>query len=317
MASQDDVRAEIARLEAEARAYEEQANSLLNGEIDADEIGEETLSNDEPMEPQGTYQKRSYPPPPPPSDKRTIDLANNSAARCTAHKKNGEQCRKWAMYGTTVCGTHGGRAPQSRAKAMQRLADAAPQIAERLIGLAQNKLKDGTKVGAYAQVQAANSVLDRVGVTAPKDVTVTVKPFEAMLAEITSGSREDFRRQIGDDRAGEPPAFGELEHSAPNRPGDHGPRVIGTTFDGHEVIDAEVYDAEVYDPAHPASGDQGDTDDGASARTARAAHQRATETLANYAPTYPLPNGGYMPTEQAMEQAAEANRAAKRNLRRL
>ncbi|UCZ61462.1 hypothetical protein [Mycolicibacterium phocaicum] len=170
------------------------------------------------------------------------------------------------------------------------------------------------KTPSYVQLQAINSALDRAGITEQKQVEVTLKPYENVMAEITSGSREDYRRQIGDDRAGEPPAFNELESSVNQGPGGSGDRVrvLGTTFDGHEVIDAEVYD-----PEHPASGDQGDTDDGASAGSARAAHQRATETLANYAPTYPLPNGGYMPTEQAMEQAAEVNRAAKRNLRRL
>lgn len=320
MASQDEIRAEIARLEAEARMYAEQANSIRNGEIDPDELGEETDDDDiddgeligdgnpwdgQPLE----RPKRVYPPEPPPSDKRTNELAKHSDRRCTAHRRNGEQCRKWAIYGTNVCAAHGGNAPQTRAKAMRRLAEAAPRIADRLIGLAENKLKDGTKVGAYAQVQAANSVLDRVGIVEPKQLEVTVKPFEAMLSEIESGSREDYRRQTSDPRAGELPAFSELESSAPNRPGDHGPRVIGHTPDGHEVIDAELVE-------QTASGDQGETDDAARARAATAAHQRATETLANpVTPTVSV-QGGYMDTEQALAFAAEANREYRRQLGR-
>lgn len=37
--------------------------------------------------------------------------------QCVRIKKDGEQCRAWAMVGTTVCGKHGGMAPQIRNKA--------------------------------------------------------------------------------------------------------------------------------------------------------------------------------------------------------
>jgi len=174
-------------------------------------------------------------------------------------------------------------------------------MAERLLGMA-----DSDKIPSYVALQAINTALDRAGVVEPKQLEVTVKPYENLVAEFESGSRADYRRQIGDERAGDPPAFGELESAA--TPG--GPRVIGHTPDGHEVIDAELVE-------QTASDDQDDTDDALRQNAARQAHQHATETLANYAPTCPLPNGGYMPTEQAMEQAAAVNRAAKRNPRRL
>jgi len=180
-------------------------------------------------------------------------------------------------------------------------------MAERLLGMA-----DSDKIPSYVALQAINSALDRAGVVEQKQLEVTVKPYENIMAEIESGSREDYRRQTGDDRAGEPPAFSELESSATQGPGGSPERVrvLGAMPDGSLVIDAELVE-------QTASDDQDDTDDALRQNAARQAHQHATETLANYAPTCPLPNGGYMPTEQAMEQAAEVNRAAKRNLRRL
>ncbi len=45
--------------------------------------------------------------------------------RCTAHKRDGQRCRRSAVRGSTVCFSHGGAAPQVKLAAARREADAA------------------------------------------------------------------------------------------------------------------------------------------------------------------------------------------------
>ncbi|MFD9564355.1 hypothetical protein [Streptomyces sp. NPDC059994] len=44
--------------------------------------------------------------------------------RCTATASSGEPCKRWSMAYQDVCGAHGGKAPQNRAAANRRKADA-------------------------------------------------------------------------------------------------------------------------------------------------------------------------------------------------
>ncbi|MCC9186420.1 hypothetical protein LOC73_38900 [Mycolicibacterium mageritense] len=193
------------------------------------------------------------------------------------------------------------------AKARQRLQEAADRMAQNLLGMADN---DSGRTPSYVQLAAINSALDRAGVAEPKEVKVTVAPFESILSDIEGGSRDAYRRSIGDERAGELPAFGEIESATP---GPGGPRVLGQTFDGHDVIEGELVEPGDY----PASVGQDEPDGGYRYDDGHDGAQGRRETLGNYSQTLRLPNGGYMPTEQAMEQAAEQNRLSKRNLRRI
>lgn len=235
--------------------------------------------------------------------------ASAGEAQCAARsKQSGERCKKSPMPGSNVCRVHGGSAPQVKAAAKRRLEEASERMAQRLLGLAENDLKDGTKVGAYVQLGAVTAALDRAGIVEQKqlNVEVTAKPYENLLGDIESGSRADYRRSIG--HPDPDPLSLPIAVSAPHRPGGSPDRVrvLGETFDGHAVIDGElVADDDQGEPEH--AGRSGDPNDGSKA---------LKQTLAN--PPIPVVStqGGFLPAEDAVTQAAEANRAHRRQMRR-
>lgn len=238
------------------------------------------------------------------------DLMREAAAsagesQCAARsKQSGERCKKSPMPGSNVCRVHGGSAPQVKAAAKRRLEEASERMAQRLLGLAENDLKDGTKVGAYVQLGAVTAALDRAGIVEQKqlNVEVTAKPYEQLFGDIEGGSREAYRQAIGDGRAGQFPTA--IESAKTYRPGGEasGVRVLGATFDGHAVIDGELVASAEQDGSEHA-GRSGDPDD-----DSQALKQKLVNSVA---PLIPM-QGGYLPTDDAMEQAAEANRNAKR-----
>lgn len=77
--------------------------------------------------------------------------------KCTARISDGSrQCERWAINGSTVCATHGGRAPQVKKSAKERLAE--------LIEPALEGLHTALKSGEIPSiVRAAQVVLDRTG----------------------------------------------------------------------------------------------------------------------------------------------------------
>jgi len=77
--------------------------------------------------------------------------------RCAARLSNGSrQCERWAINGSTVCATHGGRAPQVKRSAKERLAE--------LVEPALTGLRKALKSNDLATiVRASQIVLDRCG----------------------------------------------------------------------------------------------------------------------------------------------------------
>ncbi len=119
----------------------------------------------------------------------------NPARRCTAHKKTGEQCRKWAIIGGSVCTHHGGRAPAVKRKALLRIEEAADRMARELLKMAiDDKVSDATKLAAI------RDSLDRAGLSAKQAVGVelTVQPYEHLFDGIATGvSRAESRERRG------------------------------------------------------------------------------------------------------------------------
>ena len=99
----------------------------------------------------------------------------DDSRRCTAHKKDGNRCKKAAILGGTVCGTHGGSAPQVRNKARQRIMDAADPAAARMVELMAS-------LDERISLAASRDLLDRAGHKAPTEISILSD--EALLAAL-------------------------------------------------------------------------------------------------------------------------------------
>jgi len=112
-----------------------------------------------------------------PSPRSDVDLTDR---QCTAHRKNGERCKAFAIKGGNVCNKHGGSAPQVRERAQQRILDAADSAAGKLVQLMRSP-----KVPPQIQLAAAKDLLDRAGITSRRafEVEVTAK-YEQLLPEL-------------------------------------------------------------------------------------------------------------------------------------
>jgi hypothetical protein len=142
--------------------------------------------------------------------------------QCTARsKRTGQRCKRPSSLGSNVCRAHGSAAPQTRAKAQRRLAQASDVLVQRLLSLAL----DGDTPDNVA-LSAIIAALDRAGISVKTAATVevTVRPFERVFDAITAGPRDP-----------EQPAL-----EAPN---------------DEDRLDAEAIDVEIVDPeADPSLG---------------------------------------------------------------
>ena len=157
------------------------------------------------------------------------ERSSHPERRCTAHRKNGDRCKRAAGVGTTVCDAHGGRAPQVKRKARQRIEEAADRMARELLKMATDE-----SASEAVRLAAIRDALDRAGVSARTAVSVEVgpsKPYEAIFDTIESGSRAEYRRSVGrPDESDDPPTA--LADS---------PRALDAP-DTDAPIDAEVMD---------------------------------------------------------------------------
>lgn len=103
--------------------------------------------------------------------------------QCTAKSvRSQEQCKKPAIRGGTVCGTHGGSSPQVKRKAAERLAqlqDPAVDALARSLNATQRTVTRQGKIVEVgpdhnAQTRAASAVLDRTGLGPSSQTEVQV-----------------------------------------------------------------------------------------------------------------------------------------------
>ena len=133
----------------------------------------------------------------------------NPKRRCTAKRSDGsgEQCRRVAILGGTVCATHGGSTRHIKAKARQRLEEAADRMARELLGIATS-----AESGAV-RLSAIKDALDRAGLKPPTTVELGGRTaFEEIFDDIASGSRAESRaaRGIPDEPDGAAPTQAAL-----------------------------------------------------------------------------------------------------------
>lgn len=104
--------------------------------------------------------------------------------KCSACRTNGEPCGNWPIRGGTVCVAHGGRAPQVRKAAQDRIREAAEPAAAYLVAWLSDETLDMS-----LRVRVAQDLLDRAGVSKNASLTVGVTPkFEALLSGERGGS---------------------------------------------------------------------------------------------------------------------------------
>ncbi len=155
------------------------------------------------------------------------------ARRCTAHRKNGAQCAKVAMDAQRVCGTHGGRAPQAKRKARQRIEEAQDLMARELLKMAvDDSITDATKLNAIKHALAIGGLSEKTSV----EVEVGLKPWEEVLQGISSITRAESRAARGLPAPTDAP--NELT-ARPGRPYEH----------ELNIVDAEVEEAPVPPPS--------------------------------------------------------------------
>lgn len=113
---------------------------------------------------------------------------------CSARRSNGDPCKRRPMNGGSVCATHGGRAPQVRRRAEERIREAADPAAAKLVELISNK-----KVPYPVQLAAARDLLDRAGIGKTQPVLqVEVMPWQQDLIDVLDAREVSDQLEVGD-----------------------------------------------------------------------------------------------------------------------
>lgn len=111
------------------------------------------------------------------------DQAPAHVLRCTAsYRKDGLRCRREALPGTNVCGSHGGLVPAVRAKAATRIGMSVDDAVQRLLGML-----DDPAVQSRDKVKVLHDLLDRGGLNTTSKLLVgvaEVDPVERLFQDL-------------------------------------------------------------------------------------------------------------------------------------
>jgi hypothetical protein len=103
------------------------------------------------------------------------------AIKCTGHKANGDPCGKWAMTGQLVCDTCGGRAPQAKAKAVERVTE-------------QKALRAVETYGLPRDISPTDALLEEVRYTAGHVAWLRERVAELEQADLVWGMTEQAEK---------------------------------------------------------------------------------------------------------------------------
>jgi hypothetical protein len=136
----------------------------------------------------------NYPPVELPN-RQDILLESNPERRCVATNSRGVRCRKFAIYGSTVCRMHGGAVKRVKEAARIRVENASNRLMRKLIEFAFDDTNPPD-----VQLKAIQNSLDRAGLKPPAEVVLSQgdkQPYEEVFEYIAGGSRNESRKARG------------------------------------------------------------------------------------------------------------------------
>lgn len=113
-----------------------------------------------------------------------MTLDTHDRVRCRAHNRLGAPCSAFPIHGGAVCVTHGGRAPQVKQAAEDRIRDMVDPALNRLLALLSSD-QDSTALAAV------KDVLDRAGYKPVERIQ------EEQSGELTIRYVNDWRSSAG------------------------------------------------------------------------------------------------------------------------
>lgn len=158
------------------------------------------------------------------------------ARRCTAHRsdRSGRRCKNAALVFQTVCRYHGGASKNAKNAAQRRLGEALDIMAKGLLTIAQSAESESVRLAAIKEVLNLGGITAKTSVEV--DASVSLKPFQEILAGIAPVTRAESRAQRG----------------LPPAPADSHALAELASLKNRDIIDAEVVSET---PARPASVD--------------------------------------------------------------